>query len=179
MSKASDCWLTPNTRKHPILDLTIAVLGEIDLDPCSNAKNANVPAKNHYFWTDDTDPSRPSGLLRPWHGRIFMNPPYSKPLYWVERFCFSYASGDMEAGIALLKSGVIHNGGTGKVIREHASAVCFWGAGMSSRIQFLDPQTRQPVGAPNFDCALIYCGPDVTTFSAVFSGYGAVMQTLH
>jgi hypothetical protein len=176
MSKSSDCWLTPNTPKHPVLDLVTAVLGEIDLDPCSNSFGApNVPAKHHYRETE----TGYSGLITPWHGRIFMNPPYSKPCYWVERFCYSYVKGDMEAGIALLKSGVIHNGGTGAVIRNHASAVCFWGAGMSSRIQFLDPTTRQPVGAPNFDCVLVYCGPDVGTFSAVFSGYGVVMQTLH
>ena len=173
----SDLWLTPNTPKHPIIDLTLAVLGEIDLDPCSNSGAPNIPAKHHY--TAPEMPENPGGLFLPWHGRIFLHPPGSHTRNWVERFCFKYARGDIETGIALLKSAAIHSAETGRIIREHASAVCFWGAGWATPIKFLDPTTRQPSDHQKIDCALIYCGPDVTTFSAVFSQYGAVMQTIN
>lgn len=38
-----------------------------------------VPAKQRYTIDDD-------GLTAPWHGRVWMNPPYSRPGPWVERF---------------------------------------------------------------------------------------------
>ena len=37
-----------------------------------------IPATNHYSEIDD-------GLLQPWHGRVWLNPPYSNPRPWLER----------------------------------------------------------------------------------------------
>ena len=48
-----------------------------------------VPAKNYYTQADN-------GLTSPWHGRVWMNPPFSKPQPWVEQFT------DHANGIALL-----------------------------------------------------------------------------
>jgi hypothetical protein len=43
---------------------------EFDLDPCSPAGGlAWVPARRHFSVRDD-------GLLQPWSGRVWMNPPY-------------------------------------------------------------------------------------------------------
>ncbi len=56
-------WLTP-----PSL---LKMLGEFDLDPCAVAQ-ANRPwptATEHYD-------AEANGLLRPWRGRVFCNPPY-------------------------------------------------------------------------------------------------------
>lgn len=38
-----------------------------------------TPTKNYYTQADD-------GLAQPWYGRIWMNPPFSNPLPWVEKF---------------------------------------------------------------------------------------------
>jgi hypothetical protein len=53
---------------------------DFDLDPCSPGKHkSNSPATVHY--------SHPqNGLELEWRGRIWMNPPYSKPSPWVEKF---------------------------------------------------------------------------------------------
>ncbi len=48
-----------------------------------------VPAERFYTQADD-------GLAQPWHGRVWMNPPYSQCTPWVDRFL---AHGD---GVALL-----------------------------------------------------------------------------
>lgn len=57
----NDEWLTP----EPI----IRSLGEFDLDPCSPIKRPWPTAKNHMTVEDN-------GLLLPWYGRVWLNPPY-------------------------------------------------------------------------------------------------------
>jgi hypothetical protein len=63
---------------------------EFDLDPASCPPELSaVPAKRFYTVEDD-------GLSLPWEGRVWLNPPYSKPTPWVHRFI------DHGHGIALL-----------------------------------------------------------------------------
>jgi hypothetical protein len=79
----SDEWYTPNT----IFNL----LGlEFDLDVASPIdNNSHVPADRKYTIHDD-------GLSQPWIGRVWMNPPYSKPSPWVNKWL------EHTNGIALL-----------------------------------------------------------------------------
>ena len=79
----SDEWYTPKS-VFDGLGLTF------DLDVCSPKGGTGlVPALRSYCLEDD-------GLLSPWHGRVWMNPPYSKPAPWVEKW-INHAN-----GIALL-----------------------------------------------------------------------------
>ena len=56
------------------------VLGlHFDLDVASPPHPTNVPCDNYYTIDDN-------GLTQPWHGRIWMNPPYSQPEPWINRF---------------------------------------------------------------------------------------------
>ncbi len=70
----SEVWLTP---PH-----ILAALGPFDLDPCACMEPRPWPtAAVHYTRADN-------GLLRPWHGRVFCNPPYGGPAVigpWVRR----------------------------------------------------------------------------------------------
>ena len=53
---------------------------EFDLDVCSPPQGVPwVPAKRRFSLVDD-------GLSQPWHGRVWMNPPYSGTTPWVDRF---------------------------------------------------------------------------------------------
>lgn len=48
--------------------------GMIDLDPCSNSHTEpNTPSSFQYTIEDD-------GLLQPWFGNVFVNPPYGRAL---------------------------------------------------------------------------------------------------
>jgi hypothetical protein len=52
---------------------------EFDLDVCAPDQPTHVPAKNKYTIEND-------GLKCQWFGNVWMNPPFSKPLPWVQRF---------------------------------------------------------------------------------------------
>jgi hypothetical protein len=63
INTGKDEWLTPPQ--------IIRALGEFDLDPCSPTKRPWDTAKNHYTELDN-------GLMLPWSGRVWCNPPYGK-----------------------------------------------------------------------------------------------------
>lgn len=66
-----DEWLTPP-------DL-LRQLGEFDLDPCAPVTRPWDMAAEHFTMLDD-------GLKRPWHGRVWLNPPYGKhAAAWLDR----------------------------------------------------------------------------------------------
>ncbi len=71
----SDDWYTPPE--------IFAALGlQFDLDPCSPGRGHWVPAKWVYTIEDD-------GLKQPWHGLVFMNPPFggrNGHVPWLEKF---------------------------------------------------------------------------------------------
>jgi len=53
---------------------------QFDLDVCAPIGGAlHVPALAYYSTNEN-------GLMQPWYGKVFMNPPYSEPAPWVERF---------------------------------------------------------------------------------------------
>lgn len=77
-----DEWLTPPE--------IIKALGEFDLDPASPVNRPWPTAANHYTVHDN-------GLIKPWVGRVWMNPPYGK-----ECIRFMRRLADHGNGIALI-----------------------------------------------------------------------------
>jgi hypothetical protein len=66
-----DEWLTPPE--------IIGALGEFDLDPCSPINRPWDTAKKHYTILDN-------GLIQPWEGKVWCNPPYGKEaVKWLKR----------------------------------------------------------------------------------------------
>lgn len=82
-ANASDEWYTPRE--------IIEALGEFDLDPCAPIKPLWHTAKIMYNKADD-------GLTKDWVGRVWLNPPYPRPL--IEQFVKRLA--EHGNGIALL-----------------------------------------------------------------------------
>lgn len=91
-SSATPEWFTP----PEIITAVVEVLGSIDLDPCSPSLDGPVPAFHRFTPTED-------GLSQPWHGRIYMNPPYGRGiLRWVKKAVEEYKAGRVQSGILLL-----------------------------------------------------------------------------
>jgi len=92
-TSAEDEWLTP----RDVVERVVAVLGSIDLDPCSNSEGEpSVPADVRYVEADD-------GLAQPWSGRVYMNPPYGVTIgAWTAKLREEYADGNVSEAIALV-----------------------------------------------------------------------------
>jgi hypothetical protein len=163
--KDPDGWRTPNTKDQPIVDLVKKALGgQIWLDPCSGSVTNNIPCAVRYFKNDN-------GLAQhqTWSKTVFVNPPFSDPLPWVERCCFEFARGNVSAAIMLLKAGTISNVKTGELINKYASAICHW----RGRINFLNDEGNAVKGS-DFDCVFIYFGTRLDLFRQAFGGRGTI-----
>ena len=68
----SDHWSTPWDIVHRLED----EFGKFNLDPCCRDETA----KADIYYT-----KKHNGLSMPWSGRVFMNPPYSRPGPWLEK----------------------------------------------------------------------------------------------
>jgi hypothetical protein len=68
----SDDYYTPNW-------IFEALGEEFDLDPAHPPRPTNSPCKRYLTMADD-------GLVTPWEGFVWMNPPYSKPSPWMDKF---------------------------------------------------------------------------------------------
>lgn len=114
-ANSTDEWYTPKE----IID----ALGEFDLDPCAPVAPPYKTANVMYNKNDD-------GLKQEWKGRVWLNPPYSRPL--IE--CFVKRMAEHGNGIALLfnrcDSKMFQD-----VIFEKATAMKF----LRNRIRFFRP----------------------------------------
>ncbi len=130
---SSDEWYTPK--------YIIEYLGEFDLDPCAPVnplwKTANIMYNKH----DD-------GLTKEWFGRVWLNPPYSRPL--IEMFIKKMA--EHNNGIALLYNRCDSNMFQ-DIIFAKAKAMLF----MRHRIKFYK-QDRTLGGSPGCGSILIAFG---------------------
>lgn len=70
-SQRNDRWLTPPN--------VVEALGRFDLDPCGAP--GHVLADETFLLENDQD-----GLALPWHGRVWLNPPYGRVMRaWMEK----------------------------------------------------------------------------------------------
>lgn len=154
-------WFTPPTFIKAARDC----MGGIDLDPAScAAANRTVKAREYYD-------ARKNGLAQEWHGKVWLNPPYSRPL--VEQFCQklidSIASGAVKRACILTNN--FTDTSAGQLLLSQASAVLF----VAGRISFLDAKGNEN-GAPLQ--GQMICGLNVafTDFKAAFEEFGTVLR---
>lgn len=145
------------------LDAVYTVFGGIpDLDPCSNSReHPNVEAHKHYIAVDD-------GLVQPWHGRVFMNPPYGREIgAWIDKVRAEWKRGEMLELIALLPSRTDTAWFNALTSDTDDVVVCL----LAGRLTFIGNDEPAP-----FPSMAVYFGPRHDVFADVFLSLGSLWQ---
>lgn len=165
-SSRTDRWFTPVY----LIESARKVLGTIDLDPASEPlANERVKASKYYTETDD-------GLLQPWFGSVFVNPPGGRrgrdsisALFWgklmAEKYNVDHA---IWLGFSLEQLQTTQKYGVGIV--EFPFCV------PRKRVRF-DKPDGSPGDAPSHSNVIVYTPGKVnrtSEFHRVFSQYGSV-----
>lgn len=152
-----------NTPAH-IIQAARAVLGEIDLDPASNA-SAQETICAAKFATKETD-----GLAIEWHGRIWLNPPYSADLIgkFIEKLLSELAAGRTTAALLLVDNRTdtqwFHAAMAG------ADRLCL----TKGRVRFINRDGE--MSSPLNGSAILYFGPRPDLFAEQFGPLGMVLR---
>lgn len=151
-------WYTPE--EH--IDLAREVMGAIDLDPASNAIAQEVVRAERFYTKED------DGLKHPWHGRIWLNPPYSQPEieHFVDKLIAEHQAGRTSEAI-LLTNNYTDTVWFHKAVQAMA-AICF----TRGRIRFRSP--RGELASPTQGQAFFYFGADAERFVSTFQHWGFV-----
>ena len=137
----TDVWLTPPW----LLDL-LGGWQSFDLDPCAAVDQPFRTARQHFTVRDN-------GLLLPWFGNVWLNPPYSRAL--LTRFLARMA--EHGRGIALIFART-ETKAFFRHVWDRATALMFW----RGRLDFLTPEGKPQEradgkaansGAPSVLCA--------------------------
>jgi len=143
-------WYTP----PEWINLARAVMGKIDIDPASNELAQGwVQATTYYTLADD-------GLDKPWVGRMWMNPPYTKVANWTNKAIAEYDAGTLTEAILLVRPA----GGTAWFVPLERR---FYKATPPKRICFIDKTGKQQ-SSPAHGNAFFYLGGNVDRFKKIF-----------
>lgn len=147
-------WYTPSR----YIEMAREVMGGIDCDPASNATaQAVVRATVHY--TEATN-----GLAHDWHGRVWMNPPYSHPEveHFTRRLLAQIALKHVTQAIVLTNN----SGDTAwhQDLQFACSRLCI----TRGRIRFESGNGRAS-NSPPVGQTFLYFGPNGDKFEQVFS----------
>jgi ParB family chromosome partitioning protein len=137
------------------------VLGDIDLDPASHRHaQETVQVKQFFGLTDHS-------LLRPWHGPVWLNPPYSRGR--IERFV-GHLLGELADAAAIL----LAHADTGTNWWHLAGGDCAAPCLTRGRIRFEDAHGSK--ASPDRGQSFFYFGPDPDRFWDVFRLFGLILR---
>ena len=158
---SSDDWHTP----AQYIEAAREVMGDIDLDPAT-CDTAQEVVQAGAFFTKEME-----GLDRQWHGRVWLNPPYSMPsiAYFVAKVLDEYDQGHITEAIVL-----VNNSSDTKwfhrLLDRHPA--CF----TTGRVQFWHPDYK--TFATRQGQTFFYLGQKRDRFKDVFSQFGIVVGRL-
>lgn len=162
---SSDEYYTPEY----IIDAARDVLGEINLDPASCERAQDVVQADTYYDKED------NGLNRDWLGKVWLNPPFSKPQPFVMKLIDEYEAENIEAAIILVNNSTETRWGQALLSRY---PVCFVGANgeRRSRISFWRQTPEEPEKSNRYSQMIFYLGKESQKFTNVFSQFGPILE---
>ena len=149
-------WYTPKQ----YIEAARKVMGGIDLDPASSHEANKIVQATRYYTIED------NGLILPWSGRVWLNPPYSLDLMgkFIDRLCMYCKNGEVTEAIVLVNNAT-ETGWFNKLV-SIGRDVCF----IRGRVRFWGPEGE--MGAPLQGQACIYCGDNERKFYEEFKRFG-------
>lgn len=156
-NSGNDEWYTPPY----IVEAARRAMGGIDLDP---ATSLLAPVHAPLFYTKDDD-----GLAHTWTGRVWMNPPYSRPL--LGKFVDKLLSSPGVQQACVLVNNCTETA-AGQALLSASSAVCF----LRGRVRYLD-ETGAPRKTPLQGQMVCYIGKGPSSFIREFTPLGVVLTT--
>jgi hypothetical protein len=157
-SQKSEEWYTPKE----IIERVRTVLGDITLDPASDAiPQAWIRAEHYFTQADD-------GLSKPWFGNVFLNPPYcGNAAKWAAKMIDEYRSGRVASAIMLINS---QHGYKWYEDLWATFPVCC----LRNRLRFIKPN-GETGGQSKQAQTLVYLGQDVEGFAGEFADIGRIL----
>lgn len=158
-------WYTPAR----YVEAARSVMGGIDLDPAS-CEVANQTVRATHFYAREEN-----GLMLPWSGRVWLNPPFSMvdetcgAGKWSSRLLSEYRQRHVEQAIILIPA--ITDTKWFQPLCEHL--MCF----SSISIHYHKPGSKQPVGI-GYPTAFVYLGPNESRFIETFSSFGHIVRAI-
>jgi DNA N-6-adenine-methyltransferase Dam len=158
----SNEWYTPSKYVEAARD----VMGGIDLDPAS-CELANLTVRATMFYTKEQN-----GLMQPWYGRVWLNPPYGRTSHpskslqgcFIEKLLIE----PIEQAIVLLMGNAIYRN-YGEGLWDYP--FCFLRGELTFR------KHQQGTSASHmFGTLFVYIGPYEQSFIDVFSRFGTVAR---
>ena len=156
-SSGENEWYTP----PDYIELARKVMGCIDLDPASS-KLAQKNVQASAFYTIDVD-----GLSKPWHGNVWLNPPYSKDCIgkFASKLRESVESKSVQQAVMLVNNAT--DTAWFQDVVTAASALCF----TKGRISFID-KNGKPSNKPLQGQTFLYFGGRIKGFCKAFCEVG-------
>jgi len=151
-------WYTPKI----YIDAAREVMGNIDLDPASSDVAQEIVQAGEYY-TKEQD-----GLSKAWHGKVWLNPPYSQPLIaqFIEKCVEEYKGPFVDECI------VLTNNYTDTAWFHLAESVCAAICFTKGRIRFEKADGER--ATPTQGSAFFYMGHHTPDFVHVFERFGFV-----
>lgn len=150
-----DVWQTP--------DNIIDMIEPIDVDPCAGGTDIGQDA--NYTKQDD-------GLSKEWHGRVFVNPPFSDKKDWLRKAIVE--RDNTECIFVLTPDSTDTISWWHKYIAAEADYIWF----SEGRISYIDPSTGEPAGSPTFGTAISIFGEPGARTLARLKSEGQLLQTV-
>lgn len=152
-------WYTPGE----YIEASREAMGGIDLDPASSEEAQKTVKAAEHFTTER------NGLNQPWHGRVFLNPPYAaqQVSQFVAKLVSEFKAERVEQAVLLVNNCTdtawFHEAG------RACAVICF----PAGRISFVNPDGDST--SPTQGQAFFYFGHNAPAFVERFSEFGLLV----
>jgi hypothetical protein len=143
-----------------IIEVARALMGRIDLDPASHAVANKVVRASKFYTVND------NGLNHRWHGKVWLNPPFSAWREWVPKILKEWRSGHVDEMCVLSAMRTVTAQYFAPLLSA-CNAVCI----IKGRIRFWGGKAGD---SPDDGHSVFYFGQNQEAFGDSFSELGAV-----